>query len=155
MKHIVRPGESQNYPDAYFRDYDSMIQSHLEDGSILFSDIKTFGASSFERGQHWLILSSGNTVAFCESLYRSTENEYKLVLCNIEVRDTYRGAGIAREIIRRVEAYYEAPMWTTGSFTPDGFRALSFLPVYPWETAGVKFNPMNFVKNWENLVPNN
>ena len=148
-------GLADNYPVDYYRDYSDMVRTELSDGSALLTEVKRIhGVYPMERAQHWLIFPNAIPVAFCESLFKSKEDAHRLTLCDIEVRDEYRGAGLTREIVRAVEFYYnEETMWTTGSFTPEGAKALGFLPVLPDHCAEVRFRSMNFVRDWNNLIP--
>lgn len=141
------------YPEEHHRYYDEIEYEPLADGGFLLTDKRGPYGVSFERNQHWLLTPESKALVYCSVLWEPTKPEYRLTLCDIEVRPGYQGAGLAHEMARLVEAHYDATLWTTGSFTPEGARALAFLPVLPGHEAGVKFSSMAFVKDWENLVP--
>ena len=55
-------------------------------------------------------------------------------------------------MVNFLEAIEGQQMWTSGSFTPLGAAALGWMPVYPWETPGVKFRDMTFVHDWDTMT---
>lgn len=141
------------YPQEFHREYDGLVQSFLPDGSILLVDHGSTKAQPLEEAHHWLLLPTGEAVAFCRSLYYSSRSTHRLILCEVEVRPAYRGAGLSREIIEAAEAYYGERMWATGAFTEAGLRSLAFVPLVP--NSGprrARFHEMDFVKDWHNLI---
>ena len=105
----------------------------------------------------WWLLDDGVPVAFLQVIHRPNENETSLYpqlsVCDIEVRESVRGRGFAREIIGKVQDVYGATLHTSGSYTPLGFAALAaHLPLSSTEPAAVRFEDMAFVRDWDNMV---
>lgn len=79
------------------------------------------------------------------------------MLADIEVRDEYRGARVAQGLVKELEILFEEKLYTTGNFTPEGYRHLTFLEVLPeaynGSTSRVVFRTMNFVLDWPLLIP--
>lgn len=80
------------------------------------------------------------------------------VLCDIEIREEYRGRGLSRRFVSLLEEFVvEGTLYTSGHYTPEGFRSLSsWLPLKPdaaeyGDTAAIYFRSMNFVTNWDNF----
>ena len=99
----------------------------------------------------WLTLPDGATVAYLHYLWKP-DQDYPLTLCDVEVRDGYRRHGHARTLIDRVRALHDGqPMWTTGSYSPQGYGAFSkHLPVLPGGKAAVtEGSDMRFVDDWD------
>lgn len=110
--------------------------------------------------RQWWLLDNGAPIAFLSTLLNTGDETRHggcpLVLCDIEVRPEHRGNGHTRRIVAAAETIEGHQMWTSGGFTPLGAAALSWLPVYPWETQpGVKYDDMPFVEDWDNLIPKN
>lgn len=79
------------------------------------------------------------------------------VICDVEVRTEYRGVGLGIDTVREIESHIGSRLHTSGSFTPKGFRSLSsglaYLPGTEID-AGIKFNDMFFVNDWNCLYIN-
>lgn len=72
------------------------------------------------------------------------------VVCDVEVRDGYRGMGLCRKFIVELEKAIGEKLYTTGSFTPEGFQALAHvLPVRDNGKATINTPSMTFVEDWE------
>jgi GNAT superfamily N-acetyltransferase len=108
---------------------------------------------TYKIAKHWWLTHHGTPVAFLSTLrdLYGTPPEYAFALCDIEVRDTHRSQGLTRRLVAAAETIESATLYTSGGFTPLGSKALSWLPVYPWETAGVRYNDMAFVEDWDTL----
>lgn len=77
-----------------------------------------------------------------------------LFVCDIEVRDGHRRQGIARAMIEAVEALEGQTMFSSGSYTPLGFAALSRLAkIAPGYEASVRHRDMSFVLDWDTMAP--
>ena len=75
-------------------------------------------------------------------------------LCDIEVREGYRGCGYARRIIVATQEHFGVPLTHTGSYTPVRFRACGKVFSYPTELQVLRatYHSMDFVGNWDNVV---
>lgn len=111
-----------------------------------------------EASQWWLV-DGDETVAFIQVLWHpdrpvdSTVNP-ALTVCDIEVREPFRGRGYGREIIAAVERKFGAVMHTSGGFTPLGFAAFAaHLSVVGGAEPQVRFKDMPFVADWTDRVP--
>jgi len=100
----------------------------------------------------WLI-RTGKPVA----MIRYSHHDGAWMLCDIEVREAYRGQGLGMEFINwLMENVCGETMYTTGSFTPKGARSLQpHLIVEPGHAlmgdAGIKFDDMTFVHSWDDM----
>lgn len=71
------------------------------------------------------------------------------VVCDIEVREGYQGQGLCRKFITELEKVIGEKLYTTGSFTPEGFQALAhFLPIRNNGEAAINTPSMTFVQDW-------
>lgn len=140
------------YPEDFHRDYDRFRSHRLPDNGMMLSE--DADVSDHIRATHfWLLFPCGTPVGFCRTLYYSNRDTHRLVLGDIEIREQYRGGGLAHEFTDAIRNYYGGEtLWTTGSFTPDGAHALSFLPLIPSHKPPVVFGAMTFVLDWNNLV---
>lgn len=106
----------------------------------------------YRRG--WLRLADGTPVGMIHWSEKTGEYE-RPCICDIEVREEYRGRGYAKRLIHAVEDQLGDRLHTTGSFTPEGRAALSHEtpqhPGFPVEGPQHDFRSMNFVHDWENL----
>lgn len=75
-------------------------------------------------------------------------------LCDIEVREGYRGRGYARRIIAATQEHFGAPLTHTGSYTPLGLERVAKYFHTPTELQMLRatYHPMDFVDNWDNVV---
>lgn len=72
------------------------------------------------------------------------------VVCDIEVREGYQGQGLCRKFITELEKVIGEKLYTTGSFTPEGFQALAhFLPIRDNGEATINTPSMTFVQDWD------
>lgn len=135
----------QSYQFAAFRRVD------LPDGSQLVVEqrrsIPQVQAAVF---RYWYILPNGQVVATMECLLYQRE-AHPFVLGDIEAHPLYRGIGMAHELVRVAEAYERETLYTTGMFTPEGKRSLTFIPLLPDYEPQLAFDSMSFVKSWSGL----
>lgn len=101
--------------------------------------------------KHWWLRLDGTPVAYLHTLTYPNRpvEQCPFVLCDIEVRPGYRGRGLSRRIVAAAEAAEGHRLHTSGSFTPLGARALGWVPVIPGNRAGVSFDDMDFVADWD------
>lgn len=91
------------------------------------------------------------------AMIRYMVNERGLAtLCDIEVRSTARGYGVGAWFISWLETHVvKSTLYTTGSYTPEGYRSLKdhllispeYVNMYP--EPGVRHSSMAFVHNWD------
>lgn len=126
-----------------------------------FDDVWEFedgGSMLVENARHpafrtaWYRLADGTPVGMIHWSDRKEEREVA-VICDIEVREEYRGSGHARRMIQEVEERIGRPLHTTGSFTPEGRAALEAkTPQHPWwPESEYGFDSMTFVHDWDDL----
>jgi hypothetical protein len=77
-----------------------------------------------------------------------------LELCDIEVREGYRGRGHARRIIAATQEHFGVPLTHTGSYTPLGLERVAKYFHTPTELQVLRatYHPMDFVGNWDNVA---
>lgn len=113
----------------------------------------------------WLTLKNGENVSFVKLLVRSDSYSTKvgphLSMCDIETRVDSRGKGYARELRESIEKETGLLIYSSGSFTPEGWKAFkkhsrtipddhsSYEPTKP------NFNSMGFVASWKERIPVN
>lgn len=139
------------YSFLCMKDYDDLIQFWIRDSIVFKETVSQKYPEPFERSKFWLMLASHEVVGYIETLRYLNRSEFQLILCSIEVRDEYRGIGLSRELVNIVEEIENLTLYTTGSFTPEGKKALSFLPLAPGGV-GYGFKSMTFVKSWPLLI---
>lgn len=104
----------------------------------------------------WLIDPQGITVGYICYIYdqsREHDNPYRFMLESIEVRDRFRGRGLAKFMIDAVQQHIGESMHCTGSFTPEGYAALAgYLPVADQTDNIVEFKSMSFVRDWDKAL---
>lgn len=103
---------------------------------------------------HWWLIVNGVPVAYLHTL-RHLRDTHQYVLCDIEVREGHRGHGYARRVVEAAATIVGDTLYTSGGFTPLGAAALSWLPLLPGTTAGIDYKDMTFVRDWDNLIPDN
>lgn len=121
-----------------------------DDSTMLVENASRYNPA-YKRG--WLRLADGTVVGMIHWSNREGESE-RPCICDIEVREEYRGQGYAKRLIHAVEDQIGDRLHTTGSFTPEGRAALSETPQrpgFPVEGPKHDFRSMNFVHDWENL----
>lgn len=118
----------------------------LEDGSRVFVENQERQEESFA----WLRNPEGVAVGM---LHWSERAGAEAVICDIEVREAYRGKGYAKKLITTVEGLIGRKLHTTGGFTPEGLAALGNTPLAKGEyaKAEVHYRSMNFVEDWDRL----
>ena len=77
-------------------------------------------------------------------------------ICDIEIREDFRGQKLGLKLIGMVEEFIIGEkLYTSGGFTPEGFRAFAgVVPVYPDlvnEELKVKYGSMSFIHSWDNF----
>lgn len=75
-------------------------------------------------------------------------------LCDIEVREEYRGHGYSKAIIEAAQEHFGKAIIHTGGYTPDGIERIAhyFRPQNIVETMRPEFRPMSFVHDWEQMT---
>lgn len=142
-------------PEGGYRLSPDMAETVPDEGTTLVRENwRRHGNTSHDVDRWWLIVA-GTPVAYLHTMTHLNRDEYRFVLCDIEVREGHRGRGHARRIIEAVNAAYGETLHTNGHFTPLGAQALGWVPVLPWEahTVGVQFADMPFVEDWAALRP--
>jgi hypothetical protein len=103
-----------------------------------------------QRFSAWLMLD-GKAVAWAV-FEDAPEYGGFICLCDIETRPGFQGKGYARQIMSLIAENTGKPLATTGSFTPEGWKAFSGkLPVLPKydEPTGPSYRSMTFVDDWD------
>lgn len=111
----------------------------------------------------WLIDAVGMPVGnLCYWLVsdRAVGDPFRFVLESIEIREGFRGRGLAKFLIRQVEKQVGEILHGTGHFTPLGYLSLKgFLPVADTSQFNnfgeevVEFEDMSFVRDWDKMIP--
>ena len=79
------------------------------------------------------------------------ETDAELTLCDVEVREGHQGKGYSEAFLSYVHHKKNKPVYGTGSFTPEGFRALGHKLAVGPETGQMprlNFDSMTFVEDW-------
>lgn len=100
----------------------------------------------------WWAELDGTPVAYMKTLTYSDERYCgaRFVLCDIEVRDGYRGQGLVSVLLDHAQAATGLVLHTSGGYTPKGAAALTGrMPVLPGDTEGIKWDDMTFVHDWD------
>jgi hypothetical protein len=99
----------------------------------------------------WLKVD-GTVVSYAKIWDKPSYNG-KLCVCTIETREGHRRQGHSKTLLGLVSETLEKTVATNADFTPEGFLALSKLPVLDgYEPAtGPGWDSMNFVANWDNM----
>lgn len=101
---------------------------------------------------HWWLILDGEPAAYLHTLRYLRHDNFPFVLCDIEVRDTFRGRGLTRTLVSAAEHATGQRLHTSGGFTPLGAAALAWMPLVPGsEEPGVKYRDMAFVADWDSL----
>lgn len=124
---------------------------------------KTRGKSS-NLQQVWLINDMSIPIGFMSywmCVDKPIGDLFRFVLECIEIREEYRGQGLAKFLIEEVENYIGETLYSTGHFTPLGYESLNgLLPVADnsaynnYGKESVEFEDMSFVKDWDRMIPN-
>lgn len=139
-----------------------MTETWLSDGTgaphvVLLRDHSRprFFSCTTEEDHFWLVVD-GIAVAYLHTMTHNERDTHQQVLCDIEVREGHRSHGYARRVVAAAQEALGDILHTTGGYTPLGAQAAGDrLPLLPGYTAGVKFEPMPFVADWDNLIPIN
>lgn len=100
----------------------------------------------------WWATRNGTTVAYMKTLTYADDRwaGARFVLCDIEVREGYRGQGLVTVLLAHAQAETGLVLHTSGGYTPKGAAALTGrLPVLPGNDEGVKWDDMTFVHDWD------
>lgn len=135
---------------------EDMAETWLDDTTVLLRDHKRArGYPNVEIDHFWLVVD-GTAVAYLHTMSHYERETHQQVLCDIEVREGHRGSGYARRIVVAAQDALGDTLHTTGGFTPLGAQAAGDrLPLLPGHEAGVTFEPMPFVEDWDHLIPCN
>lgn len=77
-----------------------------------------------------------------------------MFICDVEVREGWRGQGIARQMIQAVEVLEGETMFSSGSYTPLGYAALARgAKLAPGCEASIRHRDMTFVQDWDAMTP--
>lgn len=93
---------------------------------------------------------TGETVTYLSCLLHHDIVE----LCDLEVREGYRGRGYSKTMIDAVQEYFGKTLVHTGGYTPDGLERIAhyFHPYNVVVSIRPEFRPMSFVYNWEQMI---
>lgn len=111
----------------------------------------------------WMVDDAGVPVGFLTywlHLDREVGDRFRFVLESIEIRESYRGRGLAKFLISKVEGFVGEEMFCTGHYILLGYRALNgFLPVADASShnnhgvGAIEFENMSFVRDWDRMIP--
>ena len=102
--------------------------------------------------QAWLLDEDCETpVAFIKMMH----HERDLELCDVEVREEYRGQRIGVAFIRAMGEYFgQEVIHSDALYTESGMRSIA--PMFAKQHRNKKFSyplsPMHFVKDWDNFT---
>lgn len=98
----------------------------------------------------FLLNQGGTPIAYLSCIPENGAFE----LCDIEVREGYRGRGYARRIIAATQEHFGVPLTHTGSYTPLGLERVAKYFHTPTELQVLRatYHPMDFVGNWDNVA---
>lgn len=108
------------------------------------------GSLSFPHVECWFFVywSTGETVAYVSTYRYENKIVDHLLLCDIEVKEEYRGIGYACEALsvlawdQKMSIGHEG-----GGYTPDGVnRIAQYFHTKPWRIVA-EFSPITFVKD--------
>jgi hypothetical protein len=93
---------------------------------------------------------TGTPVAYLSCLPQSEVLE----LCDLEVREWYRGRGYSKAIIGAAQERFGKTIVHTGGYTPDGLERIAhyFHPYNVVASMRPEFRPMSFVYDWEQMI---
>lgn len=143
-QHVLKASEGEGGEGSVrYNESDFEIEEGNTKTSMWAKDIETV--------EFWLS-REGKTVAFA----KIQKEPGSVTLCDVEVAPDALGNGYAEALMGLISKKEDQPIYTTGSFTPEGFATLGHkIPVDPAtnETSDVHFRSMNFVDDWENRRP--
>lgn len=132
--------------------------------TMMISD-KNPTASTPNHVEAWLTLDNGENVSFMKVLvHNETYNPElgpHLSMCDIETRVDSRGKGYARELRESVENETGLLIYSSGSYTPEGWDAfhkharVDSNDPYARKIEKPNFDSMGFVASWKHRVPLN
>lgn len=104
----------------------------------------------------WLLVD-GVEVAYLSLMmvdeYFTGDTAPTLLVCDIEVREEYRGRGYSKEIVKAASEHFGIQVMTTGSYTPEGLVALKGrIPLARGskeDETKPSFRSMKFVEDWD------
>lgn len=102
----------------------------------------------------WLLDHEGTPLGMIHWSHSPGERFGEACICDIEVREEFRGRGLAKRLILSVEDQIGERLHTTGGFTPEGEAALGATPQHPGHPKPTHgYRSMNFVHDWDSLTP--
>lgn len=142
---------------------DGELVVELSDGDLLICDDgarRSAPSKSWELGKvdaHAWRMRRGQPIVMVRALLLTDElrahSEFERdTLCDVEVRESERGRGLALQTIAAVNDAYGVTLHTSGNFTPRGLRALEGrIPLVPGAERKTRaaFRDMTFVENWD------
>jgi len=122
---------------------------------VVENNIYNYGRSR-KRYTAWLTVD-GKAVSMISYLDGGSEYDVPM-LCDIEVKKENRGNALGVTFVKLLEEHViGGTLYTSGHYTPEGFRSLSdSLPLAPHaveagEKPSQQFRSMGFVADWDNL----
>ncbi len=101
----------------------------------------------------WLRDHEGTVLGMIHWSYSPGERFGEPCICDIEVREEYRGRGLAKRLILSVEDRLGERLHTTGGFTPEGQEALGNTPQHPGHPKPSHgYRSMSFVDDWDSMT---
>ena len=102
----------------------------------------------------WLLDHEGTALGMIHWSHQPGKRFGEACICDIEVREEYRGRGLAKRLILSVEDELSETLHTTGGFTPEGEAALGTTPQHPgYPKPSHGYRSMSFVHDWDSLTP--
>lgn len=115
--------------------------------------VETANSHHPEYKRAWLMDQKGTALGMIHWSYRPGKRFGEACICDIEVREQYRGRGLAKRLILSVEEHIGARLHTTGGFTPEGEAALGATPQHPGHPKPAHgYSAMSFVHDWDALT---
>lgn len=142
----------QEYPEDYYREYNGMEQLGLTDSSLILIDLPQ-RQNETNLIEHWYLFPNGTTVAYLTLVEHLNNADERYVIGSIEVREQYRGMGLVKEFIQALETHYNAPIYSSGLYTPIGLERLAHgARLKQGVTPQLAFKELSFVLDWTLLV---
>lgn len=162
---VDRREDKYDWPDrneSLHREFSSL---HTPGGTVHFAVGRCeWGRESPDRSMEaWLSTPEGGNVSFIKLIYHNEKYEPSvgpyLAMCDVETRPNMRGKGMARELRESIEAETGLLIYSSGSYTPEGWAAFGkhgrFIPreyASRSDLPGEKFKSMGFVASWRHKI---